>query len=172
MLHLSPGHYCSSRSAPCRLDTELFEGHIEEAQQKYLERERWAEALERCEKAVELYRGDLLAEDRYAEWTLAPREHFHRLFLDALANSAECHAQLGQYLNATEKARCLIRQDPTRESAYRQLMLYEYYRGELQRALQAYEACAQALRERIDMELSRQTRALRNSIREGKLPSM
>ncbi len=168
VLHVSPGHYCFSGSAPCEIDTELFEKYFEAAQE-LVEQARWAEALNRYEKAIELYRGDFLAEERYAEWTLAPREHFCRLFLDTLESCAECHARLDHYERAITRTRWLIEREPARERAYRRLMRYELYGGDAQRALQAYESCLKALRKHLDMAPSAATQQLRDRIQEGKI---
>jgi DNA-binding SARP family transcriptional activator len=169
VLHVSPGHYCFSESAPCQIDTELFEEHLEAAR-KLTEQERWAEALGRYEAGIALYRGDLLADDRYAEWALAPRERFSRLFGDALEGASVCHARLGCYERAIAMTRRLIEREPARECAYRRLMRYELYRGKMQRALQAYESCVKALRKHLDMAPSSETQELRDRILEGNIP--
>jgi len=166
VLRLSPGNYRFSEIAPCQIDIELFEDHIKAAQQD-MEQEHWSEALKHYQRALELYRGDLLAEDRYEEWTLVPRQHFRRLFLNALTDCAECHARLGQYANAIERLHHLIEQEPAYEGAYKQLMLYEYYKGDQQKALQAYDLCVAALREHLNQEPSPETRALRDRIQRG-----
>ncbi len=166
VLHVSPGSYCFSESAPCWLDTEAFERHVEAAQ-RLAEQKRWAQAVTRYRSAIELYRGDFLAEDRYEEWTLAPRERFRQLLLDALEGCAECHAHLGQYTEAIQMTRRLLEREPAQESAYRRLMLYYAYKGNPQKALQAYEACARALRGRLAMRPSEETQALRDRIQRG-----
>ena len=170
VLHVSPGSYCFSESAPCWLDTEVFEWHVETAQ-GLVEQKHWAQAVTRYRSAIELYHGDFLAEDRYEEWTLVPRERFRQLLLDAFEGCAECHARLGQYTEAIQMTRHLLEREPAWESAYRRLMIYYSYKGNPQKALQAYEACARALRECLAMRPSEETQALRDRIQRGESTS-
>jgi len=168
VLHVSPGHYCFSEDASCRTDTELFERDLEEARELSRQR-RWGDALRRYEEALSLYRGDLLEEDRYEEWTLAPRERYRRLFHEALEDCADLYARLRRFAPAIAAIRRVLEDDPCCESAYRRLMLYESSRGDTRKALEAYEKCASELRAHFGCEPSPETQALRNRIRKGRV---
>jgi DNA-binding SARP family transcriptional activator len=160
--------YCFNKVAACWVDREEFEKGLAAAQASE-QAERWGEALVSYLRAVDLYRGDFLDEDQYEEWTLATRERLHGLHLQALARMAECHTRLGHYREAIEQIKRVIETQPADETAYRQLMLYQYYAGDSQKAVQAYETCVRALREHLDVEPSVETEQLRDSILRGKI---
>ncbi len=166
VLRVAPGCYLFSKDAPCRVDIELFEGHLRAAR-KLVHQQQWPEALEHFEEAVALYGGDFLAEDRYEEWTLAFREHYRQLFHEALEGCSDLYARSRRYAEAVATLQRVLEDDPCRESAYQRLMLYENDRGDTQKALQAYERCVKELRAQIDREPSPETRSLAERIRKG-----
>ena len=47
-------------------------------------------------QALDLYRGDLLEEDLYADWAIVERERVRERYLDALLELAELHAAAGE----------------------------------------------------------------------------
>jgi non-specific serine/threonine protein kinase len=163
--------YCFPKDAPCSLDTEEFQNHYQTAQAA--ERTgRWAEALEGYQQAVQLYRGDYLAEDPYEEWTLASREEWRELFLNALLRLADCQAHLGQYAEALETCRKAIKQKPSAEAATRQMMIYHCLLGEHSAALQAYRECAKALEKELEVQPSPETEKLHEAILKGRMPEL
>jgi len=161
--------YCFSSNVPCWLDTEAFQGHIRNAERAQ-ESGQWRLAVESFEKAIQLYRGEFLEADRYEEWALASRERWQEEHLSALAQLAECHVQLGNCSRAIGYCKQVLKVQPTRESAIRQLMQYYYVAGEDSRALEAFESGRQVLKERLDVEPSSETQALYRQIRQGELP--
>jgi DNA-binding SARP family transcriptional activator/Tfp pilus assembly protein PilF len=130
--------YCFSSDAPCWVDAEEFASLLEQAREHYRSR-RSLEVVRLLETAFQLYRGDYLDEDRYAEWAIGRRAYWREQFLELLWMLAESHAQLGQYRKAIALCRQLLRQEPYRESACRQLMLYNYLAGLPNEALHVYE---------------------------------
>ena len=166
VLRVGPGSYLFSKEAPCRVDTEIFEGHLRAARRLVYQRQ-WPAALEHFEEAVALYGGDFLAEDRYEEWTLAPREHYRRLFHEALEGCSDLYARSRRYAEAIAAIHRVLEDDPCCESAYRRLMLYESCQGDTQKALEAYERCKAELRRRLSREPSPETRTLAERIRQG-----
>jgi non-specific serine/threonine protein kinase len=82
---------------------------------------------------------------------------------------AECHACLGQYDEALERCRSVIELQPYDESAYRQKMRYHYLMGNRSEALRTYQACAQALKEQLDVDPAPETRALEEQIFKGEV---
>lgn len=161
--------YYFSESASCWIDTEEFQKACEAAR-ALEEAGRWTQALTTYQQAIELYRGDYLAEDLYEEWTLIPRERWRALYLESLERLAECQARLGQFHRAIEHCRCIIELEPYNENAYRQLMRYHYHAGEQKKALQAYQACVQALKEHLEVAPERETCELQQQILSHTLP--
>ncbi|MFQ5794790.1 MAG: BTAD domain-containing putative transcriptional regulator [Candidatus Bipolaricaulia bacterium] len=162
------GGYCFSENAPCWMDTEAFHPCVESARELE-EGDLWSQALEQYQQAVELYRGDYLAEDLYEEWSILPRERWRELYLTALGRLAECHARLRNYPQAIEYCQRMIELDPYREEGYRQQMRYHSYAGEPRKALNVYEACVEVLRDELDVEPAPETRELYRQIRNGEI---
>lgn len=171
LLHPGPQKYCFSLESPCWVDTEEFEKNIQAAQEAE-EAGRWPQALDGYQQATQLYQGDFLGDDLYEEWTLAPRERWHEMYLNALSRLAECHARLRQYAHAIECCQRAIQQQPSRESAYRQKMLYHYYASEQREALETYQACVLALKEHLNSEPTQETRELYEQILKREVPEL
>ncbi|MBI1741930.1 tetratricopeptide repeat protein [Candidatus Acetothermia bacterium] len=168
VLSAGRGGYCFSVEAPCWVDIEEFQKHIQSAQRAE-EAGHWADASKSYEQAIALYQGDYLAEDLYEEWTLALRERWREAYLTGLVRLADCHARVGKYDRVFEYCQKAIELDPGRESAYRQKMLYHALIGELGKAAQVYQECVKILRERCEAEPSPETRRLHDQILAGEI---
>ncbi len=121
-------------------------------------------------QALNLYRGDLLEEDPYAEWALLERERLRERYLDALLDLAELHAQAGDLDRAIAACRRALARDEYREAAYRALMRYQVLAGDVAAALNTYERCRTMLREEFGAEPAPQTQALYQAILRGEIP--
>ena len=124
----------------------------------------------RCDLAL-LCGGELLEEleeasPSFDQWLLAERSRFTEqltgLFETELAQMAQLGHDPGKQANV---ARRLIAFDPTHEGASRALMRALNELGERAQAVREYERCREALRMRLDVEPSRETRALYQAIR-------
>jgi DNA-binding SARP family transcriptional activator len=124
----------------------------------------------RCDLAL-LCGGELLEElegvsPSFDQWLLAERTRFTEqltaLFESELAQMAQLGHDPGKQANV---ARRLIAFDPTHEGASRALMRALNELGERAQAVREYERCREALRMRLDVEPSRETRALYQAIR-------
>jgi non-specific serine/threonine protein kinase len=168
ILNAGAGRYCFDQDAPCWVDTEEFMRLVETAQR--LEASRlWAEALEQNDRALALYQGDFLSEDRYEEWTLALRERWRERFIHAKLRTAECYARLGQYLRAIEQTRHVLELTPTNEPAYRQKMRYHAWAGEESAALDTFQDCVKNLQKELHVEPTVETQALHRQILQHEL---
>lgn len=125
-----------------------------------------AEALRR---AVDLYRGDLL-DGVYDDWTLAPRESLRLAFLTALERLFVHHRVIGDFHTAVAFGRRLLRHDPLRERAHRELMVCHWTMGDRPLALRQYQVCEKVLREEFDIDPMDETQALHGRIRSGAPP--
>jgi DNA-binding SARP family transcriptional activator len=114
---------------------------------------RPGEAIAELERAVALYRGDLLdPEDRYEDWARPAREEGQRAHADGLTHLASLRASCDDYAGAADAMRAVLRIDPLRESAYRSLMQYALRRGRRDEALALYAECAERLRDELGVE--------------------
>lgn len=122
-------------------------------------------ALRSLERAVELYRGDLLA-GFYDDWFALERERLSMRYLGAIEQLVAVHKGSGRYERALQHARRLSLHDPFRESAHREVMRLSHLLGRSHEAMAQYEVLESLLREEIGVEPSAETRALAIEIRE------
>jgi len=161
--------YCFNTEAPCWIDLDAFEARLERGR-RLKEASRWAHAAEAFEEALALYRDDLLTDDLYEEWTLAPRARYRELLLTALEEAAACHAEAGRPERAIACCQRAVERDPQREAAYRLQMRCHLQMGERQAALRTYRRCAQMLKA-LDLPPSEALQALRDRLYRGASPS-
>lgn len=84
-----------------------------------------------CHMAADLYDGDLLPDDRYEPWSIEPRGHLRRRYLEVLRGG-------GLWGRLAEE-------DPTDEQAARALMRAHLDAGERRQAIRAFERLREAL---------------------------
>ncbi len=80
------------------------------------------EAKSRFMEAQSLYRGDYLEAEPYEDWCAEERERLREVYLDMLSGLAKCHAEDGQFLEASQVCRTALLSDPCRESFLRALL--------------------------------------------------
>ena len=91
-----------------------------------------------------LYRGDLL-EGVYDDWTLIERERVRILYLNALTQLMNYHANVGNFEKGMTFARAILKEDPLREDTHRTLMRLYLSSGQRALAVQQYRTCATIL---------------------------
>ena len=69
--------------------------------------------------AAELYRGDLLPEDRFEDWAEGPRETFRERHLGLLVEYAEVLSERGEHTQVVDVASAVTAADPFHEGAHR-----------------------------------------------------
>ncbi len=129
------------------LDAAEFSAQCRKARQV----DRTEAQIQAFEAAKQLYRGDYLEENPYAEWALAERETLRRDYLVLLADLAETYARRGRYRRATSLCYESLATDNTDEAVYRQLMLYHYSAGDQNAALKVYDECCRLLETEFDV---------------------
>ena len=127
-------------------------------------RQQWDKALLCYQEAQHLYRSDYMAEDIYADWCAAEREHLHEIYLEMLAGMAECHAENGHYAEAVQVCRTALVRDPYRESFHRTLMEYLVRLGRADWAIDQYQRCRRLLGDELGVEPMGETQALYRKI--------
>ena len=88
-----------------------------------------------CRAAAELYRGDILPDDRYESWVGEPRGRLRRRYLDVLRAGALWDR--------------LSDEDPTDEQAARALMRIHLDAGERREAIRRFERLREALHDQL-----------------------
>ena len=163
------GHGYSIDPQACRIDTEAFRERMAAAL-RVEEAGKWSQAIEVYETGLGLYRGDLLEEDAYEEWSLALREELRSEYHRAMARVAHCYAQLHDFGRAGEWCDRSLALEPAAEPVIRQRMAYAYHAGEKGRALATYHKGVAALRECLSVDPSEETTDLFRQIEDGSLP--
>ncbi len=116
-------------------------------------------ALEEVERALELYRGDLLA-DLYDEWCEAPRQRWRQVYLEGLARLARAYLQGGSPARALEYARRWAQAEPLDEAAHRLVMQAHLALGQRHQAVQQYRRLRALLQQEVQARPEAETEAL------------
>ena len=121
------------------------------------------------ERAVELYRGDLLSgfvldEAPFEEWVLGERERLRELALEALARLLAHQRKTGATEPAIQSALRLLALDPLQEPVHRTLMRLYMEAGRRGTALRQYQQCVSALGRELGVEPEAETKALYEEI--------
>lgn len=109
-------------------------------------------ALALFKQALELYRGDFLAEDLYASWAETKRNELRDRCISLLFHVAELLEKQGNLKSANDYYRRVVQMDPTLEPAYQRLITNYVNRGMRNAALRTYEDCARILRQELETE--------------------
>jgi DNA-binding SARP family transcriptional activator len=125
--------------------------------------------LDLYEEAIALYKGDLLVEDRYAEWTEGPRRELRDLHNDLLIELSQLYAAEGKLELAADRLERLLQADPLNEDANWLMMRLYAEAGSRQKAHRQYEAFRTALRREIGAAPSEETETLIRDILAGKV---
>jgi predicted ATPase/DNA-binding SARP family transcriptional activator len=110
--------------------------------------------------AAELYRGDLLPEDRFEGWAEGPREAFRERHLGLLVEYAEVMSERGEYTEVVDIAAAVVAVDPVHEGAYRTLMTALAASGRRYEALAAFDRLRETLTEEYAADPEPATRRL------------
>ena len=123
------------------------------------------------DRAIDLYRGDFLAgfnvndSRRFEEWALLERERLQRLAVDTLDELIDTDVRARRYRAGIDHATRLLRIDPLREDAHRQLMLLYARDGQRHAALRQYQTCRSVLHDELDVDPMPETTALAERIK-------
>jgi predicted ATPase/DNA-binding SARP family transcriptional activator len=138
------------------IDVEAFEGAAADAEQR--------ESPEGHRAAIELYRGELLPEDRFEPWATARREALRERHLTLLVGLARLEQEMGDPTAAVAALQRALVDDPVHERAHRELMWIYASTGRRQRALAQYHLLRESLRREFEDEPDDETRRLYQDI--------
>jgi DNA-binding SARP family transcriptional activator len=124
------------------------------------------------EQALALYVGDLLPDERYAEWTLAPREALRGRRREASLALAAYRRDIREYTLAIDLLTPLLAHDAADEPIHRELMRLYALVGRRHDALRQYQACIDALARELDVPPEPETSALYAQILGGELAAV
>lgn len=171
----APSTYIASSRGRYRFRTESphwfdFQAFLERGQaaRQAMQRGDHAGAVNQIERALELYAGDFLPEDRFEDWAALPRDRLFQEYLELV----RCLAQLlqtssGGVARVLPHLRAAAARAPEREDIQRQLMWCLARSGNLGEALRQYEALRRVLQEEFGVEPAPETQALYRQLAEG-----
>jgi DNA-binding SARP family transcriptional activator len=147
ILQKRPG-YAFDQQAECEIDAWEFEKH-RQAAEALQDAGDLDEAIREYSSALELLRGEFLAEDLYEDWAMEAREEWRERHLSALSELSECLALRGRYSEAIETCERALTLERYSEDLHRRLMLYHYCAGEQALSLQAFRSYAKTVKEEL-----------------------
>ena len=115
LIRTGPGGYSLTAGRKCWVDTEAFLTAARGGRK--LLADRPAQALARFRDALELWVGEPLAEDTYADWAQQDRQALSLAFLDALEGAAAAALACGDPAAATAWAGQATAREPLRETS-------------------------------------------------------
>lgn len=118
-------------------------------------------------RILALYTGDLFPNDRYADWSVGPRERLVRLYRRGLLRLAEQYLEGHCPEQALDCCDHLTAQDPWSEEATKIAMLACLARNDRPGALRRYEALKRILRHDLNLAPRADLHALAETIRRG-----
>jgi DNA-binding SARP family transcriptional activator len=126
--------------------------------------------ISRFYDAIDLYRGDLLPEDRYDDWTVSRRDALRDQFLSLLLRLASLHEARQEADQAIDALRRVVAVEPEREEAHVGLMRLYALTGRRQQAIRQYERLCDILARELDSEPDAATRRLYAQIVDHRFP--
>jgi DNA-binding SARP family transcriptional activator len=120
--------------------------------------------VDACELALAAYEGELLPEDRYADWCAERRGFLVELRVRLLLELAEAHEARGSCNLAADRLREVLRDDPSREAVHRRLMRLYVQMGMPDQAVRQFQRCEVALRSELDLTPQQETLSLAKEV--------
>jgi DNA-binding SARP family transcriptional activator len=145
------------------VDSDVFEGSAALA----LEAADGPARTAALEQAADLWHGEPLPEDRYADWAEEWRDALADRHREVLAALSDAHARAGEHEAALRAARRMLAADPLDEGAHRRVMAGYAALGRRTRALEQFLRCRRELIEAVGIEPSRETSLLQARILAG-----
>jgi len=135
----------------CKTDLDDFLSFYRRGEKN--EREGNSEAaLFLYNNAMDLYKGDFLAEELYTSWIDTKREELRKLYINLLYRTADIQEKRGTSKLAIDCYKKIIQIDPLSEQVYQRLMTLYSNRRMRSEAIKVYEDCRKVFREGLDTE--------------------
>jgi DNA-binding SARP family transcriptional activator len=142
-----------------RVDAGLFEQHVRTGAAAYLNGET-AIAVSTLEYALDLYTGDFVQDEPYAEWALAERDRLRHLASEACRMLTQVALDSGDLDRAVTRAEQLVALDPFDDAVQRALLLIYLRAGRRTAAMRRYAQIRTQMRRQFGEEPSFDLREL------------
>ena len=164
IIRFEDGTYGLTSSLEIWLDVEEFERCFKSGQRLEVRNELTAAAIE-YEIAVDLYRGDLLSDNPYEDWTVSDRERLQIDYLDTLDHLSRIYFLQERHAACVTLCQLILSRDRCREDIHRRVMQCYSRLGQSPLALRQYQICAEALRVELEVAPTPETTQLFERIR-------
>jgi DNA-binding SARP family transcriptional activator len=164
VIRFKDGAYGLATDLEIWLDVKDFEDCIREGQRMEAQNQLTA-AMTEYEIAVNLYRGDFLADNPYEGWTVLDRERLRVAYLDTLDHLSQIQISQEQYAACIRLCQLILNRDLCREDAHCRLMQCYSRLGQGPLALRQYQICVEALRIELEVDPAPETTQLYSRIR-------
>jgi len=162
-LDFQGGFYIFSLCENCRLDTEEFSAYIKRGDE--LSESAPEQAIECYQKAIELYKGEYLAENLYNEWVIPSRNYYHRLYFGALYQLLELLKDAEDYQQIIKICEKAFQIDPYEEPVHVQYLIALINSGQSKLALSHYKYITNKLRQDLGVKPSAQMKQIYRQIK-------
>ena len=146
------------------VDMEEFD-HCIQAGCNFEAQRQLTAAVAEYEIAVNLYRGDLLAENPYEEWTVLERERLRVAYLDTLDRLSRMYFSQERYAACITVCHLILNRDCCREDTHCLLMRCYCCQGQFHMALHQYQECMESLHKELAIDPAPETKRLYEKIR-------
>ena len=147
--------YHFNRLLDYEYDVESFGVHLRKAKSDVQTKEKIAH----LRAAIDL-RGGPYLQDVDATWVWPERAQLERAFMDALVQLAEAQRTAGDLQAAIQTCQEALTIDPCHEDIHRLAMRLHAERGDRLAVIWQYQACREALRSELGVDLSKETETL------------
>ena len=135
-----------------------------------------SENIDRIDQTLSLYTGELLADfyledaPRFNEWLMLAREQWRQQVWDGYTQLCAAFNSQQSWQRGIDAARRWLQLDTLDEEIHRQLMQFLAADGQIETALQQYEACRQELAQELGVEPDSVTQALAAQLKQLEWP--
>ena len=156
-------------SERCQVDVDLFLSLLKKGEEMEKAGDV-GEALSNYNKAIEMYKGDFLADELYIPWADKKREELKEKYVELLNKTANLNDRQGALKKAIDCYKKAIQADPLLEESYQKLMTLYSSKGMYNEAIRTFETCKRVLKTELKTKPDPMTTALYNKIL-GKIQS-
>jgi DNA-binding SARP family transcriptional activator len=160
------GCYALASDLPLWVDADAFEESITAARSAW-SRGDIESALQAYGRAIDLYQGDYMAEERYEDWAEERRRTFQAAYLEALHQLARVYQERGDYPTAIMLSQRALAVDSCDEDAHRVLIGCYAAQGLRHLAVRQYQICVATLKSQFGLSPSDELEAFVRQVVEG-----
>ena len=151
--------YIWNRETECEIDIDMFETLCLSAAAAR-EKGELAQAAVLYKQAVELYKGDFLAESMYDEWVLPLSNYYKRRFITAVLELIQLYQARGDSDEIISLCSSAIEKEKYEESIHEYLIEALINKGQLNQAIEHYNFITNLLYKELGIQASKKLQAL------------